>query len=260
MHWENGTCEQVVSHLDRELELNGLKAPDEQQINTVTQQATQKNSEKPKPTCHHCKSQVTIATSAVNSYETKTKPEITRIVLTITAILLVVQRTPTPIIKFLRIPTQTINRNQKDRRLRPVYQPCEICGKTNHSKEKCYFGANAANKLPPRKKTTGRTKSSPTENCPKQLRWECSSCSPNLKVETARLHLGTACDRPETTEKPKLLLIPEVVWRQPPETITKQCNSNNTKNGSTKQNTQQTSKTTEVSQTSPLREFKHRTT
>ena len=31
-----------------------MEAPDERQINTVTQQATQENSEKPKPTCHHC--------------------------------------------------------------------------------------------------------------------------------------------------------------------------------------------------------------
>ena len=54
-HLKNGTFEQIVSHLERELELNGLEAPDELQINTVTQQATQQNSEKPKPTCHYCK-------------------------------------------------------------------------------------------------------------------------------------------------------------------------------------------------------------
>ena len=42
-HLENGTYEQIVSHLERELELNGLEAPDELQKNTVTQQATQQN-------------------------------------------------------------------------------------------------------------------------------------------------------------------------------------------------------------------------
>ena len=31
MHSENGTYKQVVSHLARELELNGLEAPDELQ-------------------------------------------------------------------------------------------------------------------------------------------------------------------------------------------------------------------------------------
>ena len=36
-HLENGTYEQIVSHLERELELNGLEAPDEMSIKTVTQ-------------------------------------------------------------------------------------------------------------------------------------------------------------------------------------------------------------------------------
>ena len=54
-HLENGTYEQIVSHLERELELNGLEAPDEMQLNTVMQQDTKQNSEKPKPTCHPCK-------------------------------------------------------------------------------------------------------------------------------------------------------------------------------------------------------------
>ena len=52
---ENGTYEQIVSHLQIELELNGLEAPDELQVNTVTQQATQQKREEPKPTCHHSK-------------------------------------------------------------------------------------------------------------------------------------------------------------------------------------------------------------
>ena len=54
-HLENGTFEQIVSHLEKELELNGLEAPDALQVNTVTQQPTQQNSEKPKPTGHHSK-------------------------------------------------------------------------------------------------------------------------------------------------------------------------------------------------------------
>ena len=42
--------------------------------------------------------------------------------------------------------------NQKDRRSRPVFPPCETCGRTNHSTEKCYLGADAANRPPPRKR------------------------------------------------------------------------------------------------------------
>ena len=43
-HLENGTYEQIVSHLERELELNGLEAPDEIQLNSVMQQDTHQNS------------------------------------------------------------------------------------------------------------------------------------------------------------------------------------------------------------------------
>ena len=52
---ENATIEQIMSILEKELELNGLEAPDQLQINTVTKQTTQQKPEKPKPICHHCK-------------------------------------------------------------------------------------------------------------------------------------------------------------------------------------------------------------
>ena len=55
VHLENGTYEQIVSHLERELEFNDLEAPDEMPVNTVTQQVPQQNSNKPRLTCHHCK-------------------------------------------------------------------------------------------------------------------------------------------------------------------------------------------------------------
>ena len=54
-HLENGTYEQIVTHLERELELKGLEAPDELQINTVNLNVTNTNTDRPKPTCHHCK-------------------------------------------------------------------------------------------------------------------------------------------------------------------------------------------------------------
>ena len=49
-HLENGTYEQIVTHLERELELNGLEAPDELPINNVSQQPTNTNADRPKPT------------------------------------------------------------------------------------------------------------------------------------------------------------------------------------------------------------------
>ena len=35
-HLENGTYERIVTHLAKELELNGLEAPDEPQKNTAS--------------------------------------------------------------------------------------------------------------------------------------------------------------------------------------------------------------------------------
>ena len=54
-HLENRTCEQIVTHLEGELELKVLEAPDELKVNTVSQYATNKIADGPKPTCHHCK-------------------------------------------------------------------------------------------------------------------------------------------------------------------------------------------------------------
>ena len=52
---ENGLCEQIVSHLEKELELNDLEAPDQLHGKTLTQQATQQNPGKPKSFCHFCR-------------------------------------------------------------------------------------------------------------------------------------------------------------------------------------------------------------
>ena len=83
-HLENGTYEQIVSHLERELELNGLEAPDEMPINTVTHKPHSKTLISPDQRATIVKNQVTIKTSVVNSNERKTKPEITQLVPTTT--------------------------------------------------------------------------------------------------------------------------------------------------------------------------------
>ena len=38
------------------------------------------------------------------------------------------------------------NNHKIDRKSRTLYPPCETCGETNHSTERCYVGANAANR------------------------------------------------------------------------------------------------------------------
>ena len=141
-HLENSTYEQIVSPLERELELNGLEAPDEMPINTVTQQAPQQNSNEPRPRCHHCKKpghyqnqcrrlkrekgQTRNNTNSANNDNGSAQ-----------------------------INSNPNNNNiniQRDRRPKPVFPPCETCGRTNHSTERCCLGANAANRPPLRNK------------------------------------------------------------------------------------------------------------
>ena len=46
-------------------------------------------------------------------------------------------------------------------KLKTVYSICETCGKTNHSIEKCHFGAKAANRPHPRHRRPERQKQVP---------------------------------------------------------------------------------------------------
>ena len=104
-HLENGTYEPIVTHLERELELNSLECPDETQMNTVThKQQIESN-------LHNA--------GNINSDTNDSNP----------------------------------NNHKNDRKSRTHYAPCDTCGKTNHSTERCYVGANAANRpLPWRNK------------------------------------------------------------------------------------------------------------
>ena len=97
-HLENGTCEQIVTHLERELELNSLEYPDETQMNTVMY-----------------KQQIdgNLDNAGNNNSDTN---------------------------------DSNPNNHKNDRKSRTLYLPCETCGKTNHSTERCYIGANAANR------------------------------------------------------------------------------------------------------------------
>ena len=149
-HLENSTLEQFVSHLEGKLELKGLEAPDELQINTVTQQTTQQNPEKPKSTWHHCKKlghyqtqchqlkrekdqvQNNTNSSGNNNKNNNGGPTISN------------SKNKTP---HNTNSNKTNNRN--DRKLRPVYPPCETCAKTKYSTKRSYFGGNAADRPPP---------------------------------------------------------------------------------------------------------------
>ena len=103
---ENGTYEQIVTHLERELELNSLEYLDETQMNTVT----------PKQQIEGNKDD-----AGKNSDTNNSNP----------------------------------NNNKNDGKSRTVYPTCETCGKMHHSTERCFVGANAANRPLPWKSKPG---------------------------------------------------------------------------------------------------------
>ena len=97
-HLENGTYEQIVTHLEKELELQRLEYPDETQMNTVMhRQQFEGNPDN---------------AGNINSDTNDSNP----------------------------------NNHKNDRKSRTLYPPCDTCGKMNHSTERCYVGANAANR------------------------------------------------------------------------------------------------------------------
>ena len=188
-HLENGTYEQYVTHLERELELNGLEAPDELPINKVSQQPTNTNADRPKPTCHHCKkprnyrNQCRLLKKQLEQTENnQNKPGNKNSAANTSD------------------PNDNVNNNNNDensnkaeRKPKTVYPPCETCGKTNHSTEKCYFGANAANRPPPRHWRPERQNQVPervnqndsnetTQAAVQNLNWICHIFTPELQL------------------------------------------------------------------------------
>ena len=156
-HLENGTYEQIVSHLEKELELNGLEAPDVMQMKFVTQQSTKQNPEKPKTTCHHSKKPCHYRNQCrqLKREKEQTENNINNVGNSNNN---VGQTNPNYKNNFLSNTKANNTNNQKYRRPRPVYPPCETCGKSNQSTEKCYFRANAANRSPPLNRRRERQK------------------------------------------------------------------------------------------------------
>ena len=145
-HLENGTYEQIVTHLERELELIGLEAPDELRINNVSQRPTNTNADSPKPTYHHYKK----SGHYTNQCRLlKKQREQTEKIQNDPGNKNSAVNTSNPNSK-VNNNNNNKNSNKAERKPKTVYPPCETCGKTNHSTEKCYFEANAANRPPPR--------------------------------------------------------------------------------------------------------------
>ena len=209
-----------------------------------------KTQQEPKQLATTAKSQVTMETTAVHSNDKMTKPEVTRIVPTKRTIIKVVKQTPTPKIKLPTIRTQTTllikETEDLDLSAHPVRRVVKLTiPQINVTVEK----TQRTDRLPRTDDRKDKTKSN--RKYPKQLRWECSRCSPSSELEMPHLRSGAACDRPETTEIPKIPRTPEVVRQQPTETITNQYNLKNSSNLSPKYCTQENSKRSVANQPSP---------
>ena len=116
---ENGTYDQIVAHLERELELSGLENDGELTIPTmiaIPSNENQQNTEQTKIVCHYCKK-------------------------------------PGHVVRDCR---KRIRKEQKQRndpstqKMKPstskLYAPCPHCQRTNHPPEQCWSGPNAANR------------------------------------------------------------------------------------------------------------------
>ena len=146
-HLENGTYEQIVTHLERELELNSLECSDETQVNTAThKQQIEGNQD---------------SAGKIKSNTNESNPK----------------------------------DNKNDRKSRTVYPPWETRGKTKHSAESCYVGANASNRPLPWThfpSTTRRTG---------QYNRLCPGYSLTSLLEMPHFHSGTVTDSPRPKDE-----------------------------------------------------------
>ena len=209
-HLKNGTYEQIVTHLERELELNGLEAPDELLINTVSQKLTSANADRSKPTCHHC--------GKPGHYRNRCR-------------LLKKQREETeknqnnPGNKNSDannyIPDNNTknndhnnfkNSNRAETNPETVHLPCETCGKTNYSAERCYVGANAANRPLPWKRKREDQSGHFQQDAQNNITGFWVS-GPNILTINATSSLSN-CEWQIGDHQKKIPVIPVVVWQQ----------------------------------------------
>ena len=119
VYLENGTYDQIVAHLERELELSGLENDGELTIPTMTAvppNDNQQNTEQPKIVNDYCKKPGHVIQDCRkrmrNEQEQRNAPS---------------------------------NQNMKPS-ISKSFAPCPHCQRTNHPPEKCWSGPNAANR------------------------------------------------------------------------------------------------------------------
>ena len=124
-----------------------MDAPDELPINNVNQQPTNTKAERPKPTCHHCKKPGHYRNQCRLLKKQREQTEVNQIS---PGNKNSDANTSNPRSNVNNNNNNNKNSNRAERKPKTVYSRCETCGKTNHSTENCYFGANAVNRPPPR--------------------------------------------------------------------------------------------------------------
>ena len=140
-HLENGTFEQIVTHLEMEVELNGLVAPDELHKNGVSQHATNTNTDRPKLTCHQCEKPSNLKNQCRSLKKQREQAERaedipgnknTRV------------NDSNPNINDNNIKNRKNNKNsdRAERKLKTVYPLCHTCGNANQCTENWYFVAH----------------------------------------------------------------------------------------------------------------------
>ena len=143
------TYEQCVSHLEKDLELNGFETSEEIQVNSVTQRATKPNPEKHKLTYHHSKKKPShYRKQCCNLERTEVQTESTG---TSAGKNNSCQTNSKPNNNKNANDSNNINTNNRNgKKPRNVYPPCDTCGKAKNSTETSYFRNNAANRRLPR--------------------------------------------------------------------------------------------------------------
>ena len=154
-HLENGPYYQIVTHLEMELEVNVLLAPDELQVVTVSQQATNTNANRPKPTSHQRKKPGHDRNPCHQLSRQKEQAEAIQI-----------KSGNKKCGAISSLPNNKNNNNNNKNRHRVEKKPRIVdlayhtCGKINNSLGGCHFGATQqTNRLPGTEDRKDRTRS-----------------------------------------------------------------------------------------------------
>ena len=144
--------EQTVTHLVNELELNRLEAPDELQMNSVIQHATKTNADRNKATCHHCKKPGRNRNQYHWLKKQRKQTESTENIPGNKKSGANISNPNSNVTSYNNNNNNHKNSNRAERKPKIMHTHHVRSKKTNHSTEKGYFGASAANRLPARQR------------------------------------------------------------------------------------------------------------